>query len=141
MRAPSDRPLVRIGLLVLSSTVVLTACFLGLLAVVLGATGPVSGRLPVYVFAMALAFSGTVIGLEQGRYRGRRVIVAAVAVGVTSFVTVSLAAEGVLYASRNPGDVVASELLFYFLAAGLIGTGLGYWGLQHWREFRRTPGL
>ena len=43
--------------------------------------------------------------------------------------------EGVLFAFRNPELVFVSQLVYYFIAAALIGTGIGYWGVRHWREF------
>jgi hypothetical protein len=131
----------RLGGVVLASTLVLTAAFVGVLALVSGGNEGVGGRLPAYVLAMAVAFVGFVVAAEQrfdGRSRsvdGRRVLVTAGAFALTVLVTVSLSGEGVVYAVRNPDQVVASEVSLYFLAAGLIGTGLGYWGLRHWREF------
>ena len=131
----------RLGGVVLASTLVLTAAFVGVLALVSGGNDGVGGRLPGYVLAMAVAFVGFVVAAEQriddrpGPVDGRRVIVTAGGFALTVFVTVALSGEGVVYALRNPGRVVASEVFLYFLAAGLIGTGLGYWGLRHWREF------
>jgi hypothetical protein len=131
----------RLGGVVLASTLVLTAAFVGTLALVNGGNDGVGGRLPVYVLAMAVAFVGFVVVAEQrleGRSRpvdGRRVIVTAGGFALTVLVTVALSGEGIVYAIRNPDRVVASEVSLYFVAAGLIGTGLGYWALRHWREF------
>jgi hypothetical protein len=130
----------RLGAVVLASTLVLTTAFVGVLAVVSGGNDGLGGRLPAYVLVMAVAFVGFVVLAEQrlgtgGGVDGRRVIVTAGGVALTVLVTVALSGEGVVYAVRNPEGVVASEVFLYFLAAGLIGTGLGYWGLRHWREF------
>lgn len=130
---------VRLGLVVLASTLVLTAAFVGVLALVGGGNDGFGGRLPAYVLVMAVAFVGFVVLAEQrGGSRsldGRRVIVTAGGFALSILVTVALSGEGIVYVVRNPDGVVASEVFLYFLAAGLIGTGLGYWGLRHWREF------
>ena len=125
---------------VLASTLLLTVAFVGVLALVSGGNDGVAGRLPVYVLAMAVAFVGAVVAIEGGlgqrsRVAGGRVVLTAGAVALAVLVAVGLSGEGVVYALRNPDGVVASEVFLYFLAAGLIGTGLGYWGLHHWREF------
>ena len=131
----------RLGGVVLASTLVLTAAFVGVLALVNGGNDGVGGRLPIYVLAMAVAFVAFLFAAEQRLERrsrsvdGRRVIVTAGGFAVTVLLAVALSGEGVVYAVRNPDQVVASEVSLYFLAAGLIGTGLGYWGLRHWREF------
>jgi FtsH-binding integral membrane protein len=124
------------------STLVLTASFVGLLSVVAGGNEGMSGRLPLYVLVMAVAFVGTIVLAEQRRRtsNARTVITGAGSLAGLVFVVVTLSGEGVVYAARNPSQVVASELSLYFLAAGLIATGLGYWGLRHWGEFDR-PGL
>jgi hypothetical protein len=41
----------------------------------------------------------------------------------------------VIYAVTDPDEIVASQVLVYFVAAALICTGVGVWGLRHWREF------
>lgn len=131
----------RLGGVVLASTLVLTAAFIGVLALVSGGNDGIGGRLPGYVLAMAVAFVGFVVVAEQhsdGGSRsvdGRQIIVTAGAFALSVLVTVTLSGEGLVYAVGNPDQVVASEVFLYFLAAGLIGTGLGYWGLRHWREF------
>jgi hypothetical protein len=131
----------RLGGVVLASTLVLTAAFVGVLALVNGGNAGVGGRLPIYVLAMAVAFVAFLFAAEQRLERrsrsadGRRVIVTAGGFALTVLVAVALSGEGVVYAVRNPDQVVAREVSLYFLAAGLIGTGLGYWGLRHWREF------
>ena len=90
---------------------------------------------------MAVGFVGVGVLSEQRygqRADGRSILATAGGVALVVFVVVSLAGEGLVFASDNPGEVVLSELFLYFLAAGLIGTGLGYWGLRHWREFVRS---
>jgi high-affinity Fe2+/Pb2+ permease len=57
------------------------------------------------------------------------------AIAVAVFVTVTLSGEGLVYAAANPAEVLVSRTLLYFLAAGLVGTGVAYWALRHWREF------
>lgn len=141
MDTPGRPVVVRLALLVLGSTLALTASFVGLLALVSGRAAGIGGRLPVYVFVMAVAFVAAVVRLELAGFDGTRIIAAAGGVGALALLLVSLAGEGLVYAVRNPERVIVSELVFYFLAAGLIATGLGYWGLNHWREFAETTDL
>jgi hypothetical protein len=138
MNGPDGQRLARVGGVVGISTLILTATFIGVVALLSGGNGDLGARLPLYVLAMALGFVGVVVLSEQRygtRANGPSVLGTAGGVAFTVFVVVSLAGEGLVFASNNPGDVVLSELFLYFLAAGLIGTGLGYWGVRHWREF------
>jgi O-antigen ligase len=121
-------------------TVLLTCAFVGLLAFVSGARPAVGSRLPYYVLVMALVFVAVIFRVDDRKRRGTSVLRSAAAVAVVALVLVGLAAEGVLYAARNPGAIVASQLLVYFVAAALICTGVGVWGLHHWREFAGDSG-
>jgi hypothetical protein len=128
----------RVAVLVGACTVVLTASFVGVLALLSGDSGSLGRRLPLYVLVMAVVFVAVILRVEDGRRGGAdgsSVLRSAAALSMTAFVLVTLSGEGMAYALRYPGRVLASELLLYFLAAGLIGTGLGYWGLNHWREY------
>ena len=129
--------LARAGGAVAASTVVLTASFVGVVSFLGGAAGDVGGRLPFYVLTMAVAFAATIFALDDPDADGSRVITATAGVAVACFVLVTLAGEGVVYAVRFPEKVLASNLLVYFAAAGLICTGLAFWALRHWREFAR----
>ncbi|MFB6143516.1 MAG: hypothetical protein ABEJ30_09275 [Halorientalis sp.] len=124
----------RAGALVAVCTLALTASFVGLVAIVSGEAAGLSERLPAYVLAMAAAFVGTVVVFEAANYDGATIITTAAAAALGALVVVTLGTEGVVFAARNPARVVASQFLLYFLAAGMIGTGLGYWGIQHWQE-------
>jgi uncharacterized membrane protein len=127
--------LARVGALVGGCTLVLTAAFVGVVALVSGLSPGLNTRLPVYVLVMAGSFVGTLLVVERRRRDGRQIIVTATGVGTAVFVLVALAGEGVSYAAANPAEVFDPTLILYLLAAGLIGTGLGYWGVRHWREF------
>jgi hypothetical protein len=144
MNGPDRDEATRLAGVVVGSTLVLTATFIGVVALVSGGNPRLGTRLPFYVLAMALGFVAWVVASEQRygkRADGRSVLGTAAATSLVVFVVVTLAGEGLVFASDNPGEVVLSELFLYFLAAGLIGTGLGYWGLRHWREFARVrPG-
>jgi len=128
----------RAGALVAVCTLVLTASFVGLVALLSGEAPGVSDRLPLYVLGMATAFVGTILLFEAQGVDGRTIMATAGSVALGTFVFLTLGSEGVVHAVENPGQVVASQLVFYFLAAGLIGTGLGYWGIRHWQELRIT---
>lgn len=141
-RGANDGPyLGRIVVLVGGCTLVLTASFVGVLALVDGVR-EMGSRLPAYVVAMAVAFVATVVVAEHHTTDGRDIITQAAAVALAMFVVALLGGEGVVYALGAPDRVLASQLLLYFLSAGLIGTGLGYWGMRHWRELLASgPGL
>lgn len=137
-RRQSPAFLVRAGALVAGSTLVLTAGFVGLVALATGEATGVTARLPAYVLAMAVTFVATVILLEERRRGGETVLLTAGGLALAGFAVVGFGGEGITYALRYPDRIVASQLLFYFLAAGLIATGLGYWGARHWRELANT---
>lgn len=124
----------RAAVLVVACTLVLTASFVGVLALIDGSPD-FGSRLPVYVLAMAVAFVAAVFLAERRTASGRDILVTAAGVALAVFVLIALGGEGIVYAVRYPDRVIASDLLLYFVAAGLIGTGLGYWGVRHWREF------
>jgi hypothetical protein len=124
----------RAGALIAGCTLVLTASFLGLVALVSGEAAGLSDRLPAYVLGMATAFVGSVLLAETQGLDGRTVIVGAGGVALAAFVVLTLGGEGLLHAAKNPGALLTSHMLFYFLAAGMIATGLGYWAINHWGE-------
>lgn len=128
----------RLAAVVGGGTLVLTASFVGLIALVDGGNPGFGARLPVYVLAMAVAFVAGLLLIEtryEGRADGGSIIVTAATIAVAVFAAVTLSGEGVVYAAANPTRVLASKNLLYFLAAGLVGTGVGYWAVRHWREF------
>lgn len=117
-----------------ANTLLLTASFVGVLAFVSGAVTDLPARLPWYFVVGAVLFVGTIVVLEEQELPGRTVILTATVVAAVGFLAVVFAVEGVLFAVDRPEALVVSRLLLYFLAAGLVGTGVGYWGLNHWRE-------
>lgn len=133
--------LVRAGLLVVASTLLLTAVFVGILALVSGNAVDVESRLPAYVLVLAVTFVGGLLVVEQrGPRTARDVMRVAGGAAVGVFVAVALACEGALYAYSAPDLVFSSRTFLYFLAAAFIGTGLGYWGITHRRELTRPTG-
>jgi hypothetical protein len=130
--------LARTGLFVVASTLALTASFLGLVALVTASASGLDARLPFYVLALATAFVAGIVAFE-GTYRdGHRVLRAAGLAALGAFLLVGLGGEGVAYLLQERGQLVSSHLLVYFLAAGLIGTGLGYLGVRHRGERSRS---
>jgi hypothetical protein len=125
----------RIAVLVAASTVVLTAAFVGVVAVVSGYADGVSNRLPYYVFGGAVVFVATMVYLENPNESGVPIFTSTLGLSVLGFTLISLSGEGVVYAARSPGEVLGSQLVVYFLAAALVCTGTAYWSLHHWREF------
>ena len=120
-------------------TVVLTSAFVGVLAFVSGPRPEVESRLAYYVLVTAVVFVSAIFRLDSTDRPGTSVLTAVVAVSVASFVLALFAGEGLLYAIDRPGKVLTSQLLVYFLAASLICTGVGVWGLHHWREYAAGP--
>jgi len=129
----SRRELARVGAFVAGSTVALTASTLGAVGLLTGGVTGLGGRLPLYVLATALAFVAAVVTFEESSRRADRVIALSAATASAVFVFVTFGGEGVAYVLQNPGTV-GSALLFYVLAVGLVGTGVGYWILNHWSE-------
>lgn len=126
--------LARAAAFVVASTIALTASFLGVVGLLTGEVTGLNDRLPFYVLAMALAFVAAVVTLEEEYREATLVLQFSVIVGAVSFLLVSFGGEGVAFLLQNPQEIVASHLLFYILAAGLIATGIGYWALNHWSE-------
>lgn len=134
----SRNTLLRAGLFVIVSTLALTASFLGVVGLF---TGDVTGwnlRLPFYVLAMALTFVGAIVTFEEALQEAELILEFAVGVAAVSFLLVTFGGEGVAYLVQNPQQVVASHLLFYILAAGLIAAGVVYWTFNHWSDLDLT---
>jgi len=119
-------------------TLLLTASFVGVLALVSGDIVNLLSRIPWYVVIASIAFIITILLLENADADGQAVILSAGFIGVLAFISTLLSVEGVLYAIEFPERVFVSQLVLYLFAAGLIGTGVGYWALNHWREFTRS---
>ncbi|MFB6162158.1 MAG: hypothetical protein ABEJ86_01780 [Halococcoides sp.] len=120
---------------VLGSSLVLTASFLGIVALVSGEIADLPGRLPFYVLGAAVVFTVAMFALEDPGDHGVPIVTTTAALSVLGFVLLTFGAEGVRYAILNPTVVLTANVVVYFLAAGLICTALGYWALHHWREF------
>lgn len=129
----------RVGLLIVASTGLMTASFVGVLAFAEGEITGVVGRIPWYLVVGAITFVATIVLLEAYGSDGRLIMLTSLIVTGITLVLVPLAVEGILFATTHPGEVLGSQLVLYFFAAGLIGTGVGYWGLKHWREFTGMP--
>lgn len=126
----------RVGGLILGCTGVLTLAFFGFVAFLTVSTPGLASRIPFYVLGMATVFVAGIIVMEQHarRREAQRVLWAASAISLLGFLFLTLAGEGLLYAARNPDTALASERVLYVIAAGLIGTGIGYWGVQYWKD-------
>jgi cyanate permease len=126
--------LARAGLFVVASTIALTASFLGVVGLLSGEVTGLNDRLPVYVLTMALSFVVAIVVLEEEYRQPVESLQLSAFVGSVTFLLVTFGGEGIAYLLQNSEQVVASQILFYILAAGLIATGLGYWTLNHWSE-------
>lgn len=124
---------VALGVVVLS--LVLTASFVGMAGLLSETTLDTGSRIPAYVLLMGLVFVVGVVRLDSGDRDGVRVLVAVSSVSLLAFVLAGLATEGIFYMLKRPQDVVLSNVILYFGAAGLICTGVVIWALHHWREF------
>lgn len=125
----------RAGGLILASTLVLTASFIGVVAFITGFVSAFEQRLPIYVLVAAIIFVVVIVSLDEEDAPGRPVIVTTLSVSVLGFLLVTLSGEGLRYAIAKPSELVSSQLVFYFTAAGLFCSGVGFWALHHWREF------
>ena len=120
--------------LIAGSTLLVTSSLVGILAVTEGLVDGFGGRIPYYVLAAAMVFVGLLVALELELDDGARIITTSSVVATVALVVISLSIEGLLFGVEFP-DRLFSNLLPYFLAAGLISTGLIIWALRHWREF------
>ena len=125
----------RAALLVAISTGIVTAAFVGVVALLSGQVVDLTDRLPLYVLVMAVVFVAFVFLIDARGSDGGTVIVSSIGVSLLGFLVVLLAGEGLVFLVRRPGELLASQLIVYLLSAGLVCTGLAYWGLRHWREF------
>lgn len=123
---------------VLAATLCVTASFIGVLSVVEGHAAGIRNRLPYYLVLAGGVFASFIVVLENYISDGTRIIIVSVITAVLSGVVLSLAVEGLVYAVRFPGELVASQIALYMLAASFICTGMVYWGVRHWREFIAT---
>ena len=120
--------------LIAASTLLVTSSLVGILALTEGLVGGLGARVPYYVLAAAVVFVVLLVVLEMRLEDGSRIITSSVVVSLVALVAISLSIEGILFGVQFP-DRLFSNLLPYFLAAGLISTGLIIWALRHWREF------
>jgi hypothetical protein len=125
----------RAAVLVAVSTAVVTSAFVGIVAIATSGAEDVTGRLPFYVLVMAVVFVVFVFLIDSRGSDGQTVIVSSIGVALLGFLLVLLSGEGVVFLVNEPGALLASQLIVYLVSAGLVCTGLAYWGLRHWREF------
>jgi len=119
---------------VVAATVVLTAAFVGVLAVVTGNAGGWSDRLALYALCGGVAFVGVTFGLARRELDGLTVLFATVGASLLTVVVALFAGEGLRYAVRSPEEVFDLQLLAYFATAGLVVIGLTFWTLRYWRD-------
>ncbi len=129
----------RLGLLVTACTSVLTLAFVGVVAIASGHAVDITLRVPYYVLGTSLAFVAGILSLDGPRRDGRKVLLVALAVAGGAFVFLALGVEGLRYAVLYPENVLVSSSGLYLIAAGLIGTGVGYWAFSYWRDL--TPAV
>lgn len=120
--------------LIAASTLLVTSSLVGVLAVTEGLVDGIGTRVPYYVLATAVVFVALVVLLEMRLDDGSTIITTTVVVSAVMLVVISLSVEGLLFGLQFQ-EQLFSNLLPYFLAAGLISTGLIIWAVRHWREF------
>jgi hypothetical protein len=130
---------VRVSTLVGGFTLVLTAAFFGVIAFAQNDVVGIGDRIPVYLLVTAIIFVGALYALDSRELEGLTVLAVVIGFTAVSFVLIVFGAEGILYANANTSEVLSTNLVLYLLAAGLFCTGIGLWGLRHWREFTGDP--
>lgn len=128
----------RLGGLIFVSTCLLTLDLIGILAFVDASPPEFWARFPYYLLAAASMFVGSLFYLEGQFSNGGHIILSAVGIGAMGLVVVAMAVEGLRFSITSPGNVFTKNVLVYFLTAGLLCTGLGYWIIRHWREYVST---
>lgn len=126
--------------IVTGATVVLTAALIGIYSLVSGDATGVDERIQYYVLATAIAFLIGLVRLDDKRLDGVTILIATIGIAIASGILFALAAEGVRFGALNPDEIADSRTIVYFLSAGIVCTGLGMWGLRHWREFTAYDG-
>lgn len=126
--------MLRLGGVVGGSTLALTMSFFGVIALLSGDAAGAVDRLPLYVFALAATFVGSLVAFEDLRTDAETILEAAALTGVANFVVVALASEGLVYLLRYPGKAVSSQVFLYVISAGMIATGIGFWLANHYDE-------
>lgn len=132
------RNIANIVALAVGSTIVITASFIGVLALLEGEFSTVDDRFPWYLVSTSLIFLSLIFLLNREDEGGWKILSIAAVVSLIGFIVVVLSVEGIEYAVTNPGGVFVNKVILYFLAAGMFGTGIGYWGINYWREPTRT---
>lgn len=131
---PDGETVLTIGGLIVGSTAILTAAFVGILGLVTGDVADIGARLPFYAVLGGLLFVGSVIALTRAGSPAHTVVIGSTGITFVGFTFILLDGEGVLYAFENPDTVFSSQLVWYLCTAGLIATGLAYWLVNYWRE-------
>jgi hypothetical protein len=132
--APEYREfLIRGTLIVGLSTLILTASFVGVVALFSGEAVAIGDRFPYYLILMGLVFVGTILLLEEHGSEPRITMLTASISGLLTLLLSVLGVEGILYTYHNP-MVIDQRVVYYFIAAALIATGVTYWAIKHWRE-------
>ena len=132
----SEGIIARVGLPIVACTAVLTLGFFGVLALATEQAPELSLRVPVYVFGAAVTFVGAIVALDRMRRDGLTILAAAAGLAIAAFAVLLLGGEGALYVARHPEQVIESHRVLYLVAAGLVATGLGYWGVRHLDSLR-----
>lgn len=127
----------RAFLTVACSTILLTWAFVGVAVLMEGLLVPdVPSRVPLYGLVFAIAFVLSLWKLDDRSRDGTTILIATTGIGAGVATVVGLASEGALYTVENPSTVLTRPELFVgFTTAALICTGLGIWGVRHWREY------
>lgn len=120
---------------IVGSTLLLTAAFLGVFAILDGQVSGFTNRFPFYVLLMAIGFVTALFLLERPNLEGTQILVATLGLTVALFIIVTLAGEGLTFAIQHPREVLDPNLIVYLVAAALIGSGLAFWSIRHWREY------
>ena len=129
----------RAFLTVAGSTLLLTWAFVGIAVLVEGRiVSGLSSRVPFYGLVFAIAFILALWKLDDRDRDGLTILIATIGLGVGAALLVGFATEGVFFTREHPGSVFIPELIVGFTTAAIMCTGLGIWGVRHWREFVTT---
>lgn len=122
---------------ILTSTFILTAVLVGVIAFFSNTVSGIRGRFPWYVLGSGVIFVGVILLLEHHESSGRTIIITALSSTIVGLFGIVFSFEGVMFAIQYPEQVFVSQLIIYLFAAGLFSTGVFYWGVNHWREFSK----
>tara|TARA_B110000263_G_C15177284_1_gene449868 strand:+ start:321 stop:767 length:447 start_codon:yes stop_codon:yes gene_type:complete len=125
-----------IGLVTCSLTLLI--CLLGLLSLLLFRPVDIFSRIPLYVLGTSISFVASIIYLDGittiSTKTGLESIKKSLIISILTFIFLLLLGEGLIYILVSPDHALTSQNIFYFSSISLLLTGSSYWVMRHKSE-------